>query len=238
MGMDQYAIHRGCSKVAVWKKIQSGKISAERFLTETGRQGYRIDPTIADAEWLQNTRKHSGTKQPKLETRLPRGRPTKAHKDAIQVIRDAADIAKAEAKAEKDAVAPGNFVQQYEVPRKSKQGPQGPKSGNEQAKTGELHEEQPMTVGQRKMLADTLKAEAQAEREQLALAREKGELVSAEETEDRFAGMVANARDSFMHLSNGFRVTFQECPPECAQWIDDRVSSILDGLSKGITENG
>ena len=62
------------------------------------------------------------------------------------------------------------------------------------------------------MLADTLKAEAQAEREQIALRRDKLELVEAEVFEDQFSGMIAKARDLFLHLPKSFRVTFKKHP--------------------------
>jgi len=45
-----YARHRGCSQAAVWKAIQTGRISVVKVGT-----GVKINPSTADREWAENT---------------------------------------------------------------------------------------------------------------------------------------------------------------------------------------
>ena len=50
-----YAKHRGVSKEAVKKAIQQGRIYAH----PTGRNGYLIDPVVADKQWADNTKPYT-----------------------------------------------------------------------------------------------------------------------------------------------------------------------------------
>lgn len=47
MTQSEYALHRGCSAVAVHKAVKGGRISLING---------KIDPTVADIQWQQNTR--------------------------------------------------------------------------------------------------------------------------------------------------------------------------------------
>lgn len=65
LGQRAYARHRGCSQAAVWKAIQSGRISTVKVGT-----GVKINPRTADREWAENTDqskpRNSETGDPKL----------------------------------------------------------------------------------------------------------------------------------------------------------------------------
>lgn len=50
-----FAKRRGVSKEAVKKAIQQGRISA----TPTGKNGYSIDPVLADKQWAENTKPYN-----------------------------------------------------------------------------------------------------------------------------------------------------------------------------------
>jgi len=79
--------------------------------------------------------------------------------------------------------------------------------------------------------------EASAEREHLALAREKKELVLADEFEDLFSAKIAKARDSLLHLPKAFRVAFQELDATYSEWLNDRIKSILNDLANDEISN-
>ena len=55
MTQAEYARHRGCSRVAVGKAVKAGRISLVNGL---------IDRTVADIQWLANSRARASTSQP------------------------------------------------------------------------------------------------------------------------------------------------------------------------------
>ena len=55
MTMAEYARHRGCSRVAVGKAVKAGRISLVNGL---------IDRTVADIQWLANSRARASASQP------------------------------------------------------------------------------------------------------------------------------------------------------------------------------
>lgn len=65
LGQRAYARHRNCSQAAVWKAIQSGRISTVKV-----GAGVKINPRTADREWAENTdpskARNSITGDPKL----------------------------------------------------------------------------------------------------------------------------------------------------------------------------
>lgn len=50
LSQHQYAARRGCSQTAVWKAIQTGRISTVKVGSKQ-----KINPVTADREWLENT---------------------------------------------------------------------------------------------------------------------------------------------------------------------------------------
>lgn len=147
------------------------------------------------------------------------------------MVREAQNKRKAEAIAQRRA----QKVSSVSIDRNGLASKTGPQNAPQEAKTGDGEKREP-TLHERKLWAEVRKAEAIAEREEIDLAKGKLELLIAEQVEDTVSEMIATARDQFLHLSNNFRVTFQEAPPEQAQWIEERITAILKSLSDSANE--
>lgn len=243
MTLDQYAKHRNVSTMAISLAVKRGRFASGGVyeVYEGKQKRLFFDPILCDAQWHSNAKRASSVKLGGNPTPIPRGKPSKEHGEAIRLLKNLEREKEAELKAQKQASKAGNFVSEQTHTETTEKRPRGRPAGSagkpvrpakEKSRTeSELVDREGLTIAQRKMLADTLKAEAQAEREQIALRRDKLELVEAEVFEDQFSGMIAKARDLFLHLPKSFRVTFQEAPAEYAIWLDERINSVLKELS-------
>lgn len=243
MTLDQYAKHRNVSTMAISLAVKRGRFASGGVyeVYEGKQKRLFFDPILCDAQWHSNAKRASSIKLGGNPTPIPRGKPSKEHEEAIRILKKIEKEKEAELKAQKQASKAGNFVAEQTHTDGVEKRPRGRPAGStgKSAKSAkvkprtesELVDREGLTIAQRKMLADTLKAEAQAEREQIALRRDKLELVEAEVFEDQFSGMIAKARDLFLHLPKSFRVNFQEAPAEYAVWLDERINSVLKELS-------
>lgn len=229
--------------MSVSKALRNGRIvdGVEREF-RNGKEIYLLDPVLCDAQWIANARRPGVVKRTENDPPMPVGRPSPEYSDAMRILRqDKAErmaAKKAQREADKLNKAPGDsMVVPSEYGRKSPEKPKddGRKKNGKPKRSdsadGPIFDPEKMTVGMRKNLADMLKAEAQAEREQIALKKDKLELVEVEKFEDEYSSMVAKARDMFLQLPKTFRVSHMDAPPHYAEWLEDRIESILKNLS-------
>lgn len=222
MNLEEYAKHRGCSKVAVWKAIKKGRISANEKPGRGSRLEYEIDPISADAQWAKNTRLNN-TAKIAPEGKVLKGRPTKEQSEAIRVVREA----KAAEKERKKAKEHEKRLEVSIIAESSKRASGAGKTANPASQ----NEQRPLTFQERKLAAEVRKAEASAELAEIDLLKSKGILVVAEELEDAISERIAQARDSMLHMPKSFMVTFQEAPKEYSAWMEDFIKAVLSKIS-------
>lgn len=112
MTQAEYAAHRGCSAVAVFKAVKSGRIS----LIDK-----KIDAASADADWIANSRQ-SAIIKPHLPIQSPIPRiipepndPENDQPDGYQVSRARREAAEASIAEMKESEMRGKYLQKTEV---------------------------------------------------------------------------------------------------------------------------
>ena len=112
MTQAEYALHRGCSAVAVFKAVKSGRIT----LIDK-----KIDAAVADSQWIANSRQ-SAIIKPHMPTRPPIERivpepndPANSQVDDYQVSRARREAAEASIAEIKEAELRGKYLQKSEV---------------------------------------------------------------------------------------------------------------------------
>lgn len=97
-----YARHRGISQAAVWKAIQTGRISTVKV-----GAGVKINPRTADREWSENTDRSKARNSETGDPKLQRGKGEPSAPMQLDGIGGMEQLALLEVPAEEEPVAAG-----------------------------------------------------------------------------------------------------------------------------------
>ena len=203
MSADDYAKHRGCSKIRILQYVKAQQLTPTRTDVKGKISRHWFDPLLADAELMTKMGRKPQV-EPKNKPTLRPGRPTKAQKAALEVL------------------AVGE-------PEKTVQRPRVGKNAGKDSKTPNPW----LEIQERKTMAQLKKAEADAEVANIEMLKAAGKLIDADQAEDIYTAMVSDARDAMENVAPFIRSKFPAIDEEIIKEIAEQHRQILSMLSRG-----
>ena len=226
MTFEEYAMHRGVTKVRISQAIGPILSSASVETYYVGKKKrFRINPIIADMEWVRNSpgqgRTFSGKKP-----RVGRGSYKPEEKAAKEFLERTGEYASTpkpitrsqpgqratiEAQQARNRAAKGNGVPQTNKPLDA------------------LSEEQQelLDISIRRKRAETTKLEADSLNARINVEREAMLLVDADEMEDQYSAIIADARDMLLATKESMQADLPGLPSDVYEYVDKRIREFL-----------
>lgn len=226
MTFEEYALHRGVTKGRISQAIGPilSAASVETYYVGKKKR-FRINPIIADMEWARNSpgqgRTFSGKKP-----RVGRGAYKPEEKAAKEFLEKSGEYVQSapptprsqpgqratiEAQQARNRAAKGNVPQQVKSPLDS------------------LSEEQQelLDLNIRRKRAETTKLEADSLNARINVEREAMLLVDADEMEDQYSAIIADARDMLLATKESMQADVPGLPSDAYEYVDKRVREFL-----------
>ena len=225
MTFEEYALHRGVTKGRISQAIGPILSSASVETYYVGKKKrFRINPIIADMEWVRNSpgqgRTFSGKKP-----RVGRGSYKPEEKVAKEFLERTGEYAPTPKPIPRSQPGQRATIEAQQALSRAGKG-----NGVPQTKTAlSLTEEQQelLELNIRRKRAETTKLEADSLNARINVEREAMLLVDADEMEDQYSAIIADARDMLLATKESMQADLPGLPSDVYEYVDKRVREFL-----------
>lgn len=226
MSMGEYAAHRGVSKARISQAIGPIlSLSCVEHYYIGKKKHTRVNPIIADMEWERNAPR-SARSTPLNAPPTIGGSFKAGEKEAKEVLERTGVYATKPKPTPRSQPGQRATIEAQQARNRAAKGNAQP---NAKSALADLTEEQQelLDLSIRKKRAETTKLEADSLHARIDVEREAMLLVDADEMEDQYSTIIADARDMLLATKESMQADIPGLPSEAYVYVDTRIREFL-----------